>query len=117
MIDYRKIQQTDIEKVIDFCKENGLEFPIPHEVAFGAFDDGVLVGLCALRKVYQIEPLISNIKYGGISQVLAEKVMACASLVTREVTALVKSPENVSLFERYGFKTRDRNITSIYKEI
>jgi len=117
VIDYRKIQQTDIEKVVDFCKENSLEFPIPYEVAFGAFDDGVLVGLCALRKVYQIEPLISNVKYGGISQILAEKVLACASLITREVTALVKKSENVELFKKYGFKTRDESITSIYKEV
>jgi hypothetical protein len=117
MINYRAIRKEEEPIAIEFCQEHGYDFPIPYEVAFGAFDNGVLVGVCALKKVYQIEPLVSNIKYGGIAQVLAEKVMACASLVTREVTALVKLPENVELFERYGFVVRDENITSIYKDI
>jgi hypothetical protein len=117
MIDYRGIRKDEVQVAIDFCKENGLEFPLPYEVVFGAFDDGVLVGLCALKKVYQIEPLIANVKYGGITQILAEKVIACASLVTREVTALVKDSKNVELFKRYGFTVRDESITSISKDI
>ena len=117
MIDYRVIKQSEVQMAMDFCKEKGFDFPIPYEVAFGAFDDGILIGVCALKKVYQIEPLVTNLKYAGVPQILAEKVMACASLITREVTALVKLPENVELFKRYGFTVRDEDVTSIYKDI
>lgn len=117
MIEYRAIRKSEIELAVQFCKDNGFEFPLPYEIAFGAFDDGVLVGLCAMKKVYQIEPLVSNAKYGGIAQILAEKTMACASLLTTEVVALVKNTDNINLFKKYGFKVRDENITFISKEL
>ncbi len=117
MIEYRAIHKDDIQSVVTFCKEQGYDFPIPFEIAFGAYEEGKLVGLCALKKVYQIEPLINASGHAGVAQILAEKVLACASLLTTEVTALVKKDENASMFERYGFKLRDDDIISIYKEI
>ena len=117
MIEYHKIRKSEIELAIQFCKDNGFEFPIPYEVAFGAFDGEKLIALCALKKMYQIEPLINTVKMGHISAVLAEKVMACASLVTDEVVALSKDTESIDMFKRYGFKVRDENVTSIYKEL
>jgi len=117
MIEYRAIRKDEIQMAVDLCKQSGLEFPIPYEIAFGAFEDNRLVGICVLRKVYQIEPLISFSKHASTPQILAEKVMACASLVTNEVSALVRNKAYLSEYQRYGFKIRDENITSIYKEL
>ena len=117
MITYRAIKQTEVQLAMDFCKENRLEFPIPFEIAFGAFEDGTLVGLSTLKKVYQIEPLINTTVHASVSQVLAEKVLACASLLSPEVMALVKTRDNAELFERYGFTIRDKNIFYLEKEL
>jgi hypothetical protein len=117
MIEYRAIKQTEVQLAMDFCKENGLEFPIPYQIAFGAFDDGKLVGLCALKKSYQIEPFLNTTIHASVSQVLAEKTLACASLLSGEVMALVKTRDNAELFERYGFTIRDKNIFYLEKEL
>jgi len=117
MIEYRAIKQSELELAVTFCNENGLEFPIPYEIAFGAFKEGVLIGLCALKKMYQIEPLISNGENGIVAQILAEKTMAVASMVTNEIVALCKDTSNAKMFTHYGFKLRDDNITFISKDI
>jgi len=117
MITYRAIKRTEIQLAMDFCKKNGYEFPIPYEIAFGAFDGDVLVGLCALKKVYQIEPFINTTVHASVSQILAEKTLACASLLSNSVMALVKDRDNAELFERYGFTIRDKNIFHIEKEL
>jgi len=117
LIEYRTIRKSELELAVQFCKDNGFEFPIPYEVAFGAFDGGKLIALCALKKMYQIEPLINTVNGGHISAVLAEKVMACASIVTTEVVALSKDTKSIDMFKRYGFKVRDENVTFISKEL
>lgn len=117
MITYRAIKQTEVQLSMDFCKKNGYEFPIPFQMAFGAFDGDELVGLCALKKVYQIEPFINSTVHASISQVLAEKTLAVASTVTDSVMALVKDRDTSDLFERYGFTLRDKNIFYIEKEL
>ena len=117
MIEYRSIKQHDLPEAIQYCLDNGVQLPNPLEIAFGAWEDDKLVGICALKKTYQIEPLVNTSKYGGVAQILAEKVMACATLITKEVIGLVKSPETVHLFEKYGFVVRDANIALIEKEL
>jgi hypothetical protein len=117
MITYRAIKKTEIQLAMDFCKENGLEFPIPFDVAFAAFDEDKIVGICALKKMYQIEPLINTTSHAGVAQVLAEKTMAVASVLTDSVFALVKDRDTSDLFERYGFTLRDKNIFYIEKEL
>jgi hypothetical protein len=117
MITYRAIKQVEQQTALDFCRENGLDFPVPYEVAFGAWDNDILIGICVLKKMYQIEPLINTSAYSIVGQILAEKVMGVASLITSEVTALVRDDKTSELFQKYGFIIRDKNVTYISKEI
>jgi hypothetical protein len=117
MITYRAIRKTEQQTALNFCRENGLDLPVPFELAFGAWDDDILIGICVLKKTYQIEPLINTSAYGVVAQILAEKTMACASLISNEVVALVKDEKTAELFEKYGFVIRDKNVTYISKEI
>jgi len=97
-----------------FCFENNFDFPTRPECVFVAIEDGKLVGLCALKKVYQVEPLINVSGSALVTQILAEKVLACAGLVTHEVMAMTQKPD---LYERYGMVVTDKDMTILTKGV
>ena len=118
MIVYRAIKtKEDLEKAIKLCENNGLEFPIPVEAIFGAFDGDDIVGLSALEKIYQIEPIINITNHGHVSTTLTEKIMACASLVTTKIKAFVSRKENIDLYKKYGFSVVEDNVCHIEKSV
>ena len=90
MIKYELLKTKHVEDLKKFCQENGTEVPSNLECAFGAFEDDKLVGICCLRKVYQVEPLINISGHAGVTQILAQMVLAVANTLTKEVFALVK---------------------------
>jgi hypothetical protein len=115
MIEYRMLKDDERKLARQLCLEHNLDFPIRPECSFGAFDNGNLVGVVALKKVYQIEPLINISGSALVSQVLAEKALACASIVTGEVEVITK--KSAELFEKYGFIVTDVEMTILKKEV
>lgn len=117
MIEYRTIKtQEDALKAKQLCDKNGLEFPYPNEIMFGAFDGNEIVGFSALKKVYQIEPIINSTIHGHVTSVLMEKVLASASIHTNEVTGLVSRKEHLDLYKKVGFKILEES-TPIKKSV
>ncbi|MBN1683752.1 hypothetical protein JW865_09405 [Candidatus Bathyarchaeota archaeon] len=117
MIQFRTIKtQEDLQKAVDLCDENGIQITSNNEVLFGAFDGDKMVGLSALKKIYQIEPIINVSGHGYVSGVLLEKVIACASLLTNKVFGFVSRKKYLDLYERVGFTILE-DATMIEKDV
>jgi N-acetylglutamate synthase-like GNAT family acetyltransferase len=115
MIEYRGLKIEELSEARALCVAKDLDFPSRPECVFGAFENGKLVGICALKKVYQVEPLVNISGSALVSQVLGEKVLACASLVTSEVEVITKN--SAELFEKYGFVITDKDMTILHRSV
>ena len=115
MIEYRKIAEADVPSVIAYCAEKEISVPVKSEVIFVAFEDDKIVGVVAVKKVFQIEPLIADT--GLIAQVLGEKALAVISMADKpNVLVLSKNEGFIGQMERYGFEVTDKGITVLKRE-
>ena len=117
MLEYRTARKEELDEIRALCVAKGVDFQKNFEVCFIAIDNGKIVGVCSLKKVYQIEPLVNASGSASAGQILAEKAMACASLVCNEIQAMVRTPEVAEMFERYGLEVTDTNMTIMRKEV
>lgn len=115
-MEFRRIRLST--EVVNFCLSKEVNPPIDSSIIFGAYDNGILVGVCALKQVYQIEPLIVE-GSPHVTQILGEKMMAVASLSAHEVIAMIKSENEsyINQLERYGFVITDKSMTILKKEV
>ena len=116
VVEYRRIRLDD--EIIRFCLSHNIQPPEIGDIIFAAYDDGVLVGVCGLKVIYQVEPLIAP-NSPIVAQVLGEKVLAVASMQSHRVTAIVKSEKKdlIEQLERYGFIITDKFTTILKKEL
>lgn len=119
MITYKKLDAQYAQRAKDFCDKANLDFPVTAEIIFIATNEqDEIVGLSALKKVYQLEPLISNSPI--VAMVLAEKAMSLVALANiPEVMAIVNDnkTEFIVQLERYGFIVTDKHMTVLVKEV
>jgi len=103
MINYRKYCLEDFEQVKSLCDKNNIAFPTDNELLFVAEDDeGKIIGICGLKKVYQVEPLISenalvsNNLFKMVEGVIVQNDIPRVRAITKE--------ENLFRFTKVGFK-------------
>lgn len=119
MIQYQKLTNEYLDKAKAFCAVKEIAFPFQAEVVFIAINEmDSVIGICGVKKVYQIEPLASDQPLPAM--ILAEKAMAVIGLTeNREAVALVKDSKEsfIIQLEKYGFVVTDKSMTILKKEV
>ena len=115
-MEYRRIRLDD--EVVELCLQKQIDPPTIGDIIFGAYDDGKLVGICALKQILQVEPLVAE-SSSLSAHVLAEKALAVAAMNAHQVVAMVRSDNTnfISQLERYGFVITDKSMTILKKEV
>jgi hypothetical protein len=119
MIEYRKLIPEEWSKAREFARELGTDITPKVEILFGAYENGELVGIAAVKHITIIEPLVVKQGYYRVSQILGEKAMAIASLMGDTVVILVKNIHKnyLDILEKYGFIVTDRDITVLKRSV
>lgn len=121
MITYRTVKtELDVRKVERYCNDNKILNPcfFPVSTVFIACnEEDEIVGLCGVRAVVQIEPLVSNNPV--MAHILTEKAMTAASMIGKEVIAVTKSENEkwIAQIESYGFTVTDKNMTMLRRDV
>lgn len=115
-MEYRRVRLDN--EIMQFCLSHDIQPPEMGDVIFAAYDNGVLIGVCGLKVIYQVEPLIAP-GSSMVAQTLGEKALAVASMQAHRVVAMVKSEKKdfVEQLERYGFIITDKFVTILKKEL
>lgn len=108
-MNYRLVKKEDFEQVKELCSKYRIEIPYENDMLFVADDCGQIVGICGLKKVWQIEPMIST------NPLVANTLfnMVKATLLTRDVESaicFVKDVENVKTFVHAGVEVTDTDM-------
>ena len=122
---YRHALETDTQMVVDYCAKEKLEVPrtgfillAVHTVDLGKGKEERLMGICALRQIHQVEPLIADTPH--IAQHLACMVEGAAMLNNAKELWCWTSPARaglVELFDKWGFETSDVQMTIMRKKL
>lgn len=118
---YRIATTKDADNIRTYCKEHNAECPLDSlhdqiQIVLAEDEQGVLMGLSALKRMFVIEPLLGGSVRNQI--VLAEKLMSVAGHAGgNEVVAMVKGDNHtfISNLESYGFVITDKNMTILRK--
>jgi hypothetical protein len=108
------------DKVERFLESKNMSLQDNTQLIFVAFRDDEIIGICGLRYVAQIEPLVAD-GYPEAARILAEKATAIASITFNSVMALVEGKDSnakwINELEKYGFIITDTNMTVLKKEV
>jgi len=108
------------DKIERFLDSKNMSLQDNTQLIFVAFRDDEIIGICGLRYVAQIEPLVAD-GYPEAARILAEKATAIASITFNSVMALVEGKDSnakwINELEKYGFIITDTNMTVLKKEV
>ena len=116
MTTYRRARVNDSEQIQAYCDKNNIMSPVEDQmmqlVYIAEDDNGMIVGVSAVKRWYVVEPVIAD--NPRIGQVLLEK--ASSGIPTPEFKCVVKDNELVGALEKYGFIITDKDMTILMKE-
>ena len=117
-MEYRTAKEKDKAKVDTFCLKHNIAPPTDNMITFIAVNmDGVIEGVCGLKQVYQIEPLISEnpVVANNLYQRVAGTVQ---SHEIKKVRALADplNTKYVRTMAKEGFKIVETNKLILQKE-
>ena len=117
MYSYKIARTDDLKEIEEYCKENNVSCDGCSNLFVARNEEGKVVGVAGVKRVYQIEPLVSE--SARITQILGEKAMALISTVAPEAIALVKSDkvDYIKVLSEYGFTITDDSMIVLKKEV
>lgn len=117
MIHYRLAEEKDSEIIKELCDKHLIKVPFDANLIFIAIDDnGNLIGLCALKQEWRVEPLISSnpVAAFGLSKMIEG---AALSNGIKTIRAQVDSDDKylIHQYEKSGYEVVEVNKTILEK--
>ena len=106
---YRLYRESDKQQVVELCNKYNLDMP-QSGVIFVSEESGSITGICGVRMVAFLDPLISD-----SSALTAHSLyqMALGSLLTsgcKEIFCITKDESKLNLYNKCGFRDLDSHI-------